>query len=170
MSSETGTRVAAPLRHPVRWGVALPFLLAAGACVSAASAPVDMQTERNTAEIEQRRLPPVAEGEPFGHAQGRVLIGGQPLAGCRVRAVLLGTPPGAAGNSSWVGGMVEADTDADGRFRFERLPVGIYRLKWWIPGSTHWVRALSPDPDFAVRVGETASIRPIETKRPVLGD
>jgi len=152
------------------WGALLALSLGIGACASANSAPTTAGAGEDlaAASSEPRQLLLPAEGEPFGSAEGSVFRGDEPLGGCRIRAVLLRA---AAGSGRYeAGSVVEVSTDAAGRFRFERLPIGTYKLKWWIPGDTHWIRTLSPDPDFAVREGQNAAIRPIEATRSILGD
>jgi len=153
------------------WSALLLLALGTGACVSASPPPPTSADDLAAASSEhpERELPLPADGEPFGSAEGRVVLNGEPLAGCRVRAVLLRPASGLFSGRYQGGEMVEVSTDAAGQFRFELLPIGSYTLKWWIPGDTHWIRTLSPEPDFAVKAGQTATLRPIEAGRRIVG-
>jgi len=127
--------------------------------------PVDL--ERLKAEIKQELLAELAserEGERPAQATsaavGTILRRGEPLGGCKVRAVRLE----AAGMFGGVRMVDEGHTvtGSDGSFRFDSLPPGPYKLSWAPPGGTHWIRRLQMEPDFVVELGQETVIEPLE--------
>ncbi len=127
--------------------------------------PVDL--ERLKAEIKQE-LPAELASEREGErplratstAAGTSLRRGEPLGGCKVRAVRLE----AAGMFGGVRMVDEGHTvtGRDGNFRFDSLPPGPYKLSWAPPGGTHWIRRLQMEPDFVVELGQETVIEPLE--------
>lgn len=107
-----------------------------------------------------------------GVVEGRVLRRGQPLLDCRVRLVRLEERPGlfGLGRDYVPADVLESKTGRDGLFRFERVPVGRYKVKWTVPGGDSWIRILSPEPDLAVGAGKTTTFRDIDMARGVLGE
>lgn len=119
---------------------------------------------------EEAAGPQAPRDVPVGQVEGRVLHRGQPLAGCRVRLVLMESRRGLFGSSYLPTGVLEAATAEDGTYRFEAVPAGWYKLKWAVPGATHWIRFMSPDPDILVEAGEHVLFRDIESSRRAVGD
>lgn len=99
-------------------------------------------------------------------SRGRVLIvpakyaGRPPVAGEKARPGVAGAPPQRGKDLSH-----ETETDAAGRYRFERIPAGEYLLYWMPDGETGWVRRLRDTADLeVVRGGVTVLNIPAERK------
>ena len=107
---------------------------------------------------------------PTGSVEGRMLFGGEPLAGCRVRLVLVEVRRGLFGTSYAQTSHLETVTDDAGEYRFLGVPTGPYKLKWVAPGGDSWIRFLSTEPDLMVEVGATVRFRDIESAQRVLGN
>lgn len=102
-----------------------------------------------------------AVGVLTGNVTGRVLHGGRPLAGCRVRLLAIQGPAreltrllGQGASHGPAPNVIEATTGANGVYLFEDVPIGDYDISWLPPGSTHWLGWLSDKPDVTVRAGE----------------
>lgn len=97
-----------------------------------------------------------------GDAEGFILRNGAGLSGCEVKLVTL------SGTSSRFRGYTEGAeyftvTDVTGKYRFQQIPVGTYKLKWQLPGDTGWIRRLWDRPDVRVRAGQLNTLKPVET-------
>lgn len=104
-----------------------------------------------------------------GAATGLVRLAGEPVAGCLVRLTLVRVAAGSP--VVWAPGTIaEATTDEEGRFRFDGLPPGSYKLRWLLPGAAHWLRRLSPEPDFEIAAGELVEVVTIQAGRRAIGD
>ncbi len=99
--------------------------------------------------------------EGTGSAVGQMLWDGKLLANCRLKIALLEAPR-LFGASRLIRIETEAVTDDAGRFRFDGLPPGRYKLFWAAPAATHWVRRLRIEPDFEVVAGQETVIEPLE--------
>lgn len=104
-------------------------------------------------------LPPLREDR--GGVEGVIRWRDRPLSHARVMIVPVkyaGRPPVpgekahpvVAGAEEVPDGSYETRTDADGRYRFERIPPGEYLLYWMPDGETGWVRRLRDHADLAV--------------------
>lgn len=113
---------------------------------------------------------PVATPVASGAVEGRVLRGGQPLPGCKVRIVRLEVRRGPFGSANVPIANLDGETGPDGYYRFDPVPSGAYKIKWAPPGAERWIRMLSPEPDFAVETGKTTRFRDIESARRALGN
>jgi hypothetical protein len=115
---------------------------------------------------------PRAEVPPgFGAVAGRVLYRGQPVERALVKIIHLveSTSLAEMVRKSVEGTDFETVTGRDGFYRFEKVPVGRYLLRWLPLGSDSWIRRLSDQTyDFEVKEGKTHRERDIETSRPVL--
>lgn len=105
----------------------------------------------------------------FGHAEGVMLRRGLGLRACKVKLVAL------SGTTNRFQGYSEGEeyitvTDEKGKYRFDNLPVGPYKLKWELPGDTGWIRRLRDRPDVIVRESELSVLKPVETARPLLSE
>jgi hypothetical protein len=92
------------------------------------------------------------KGRPLSHA--RVMIvpakyaGRPPAPGPKAHPGIAGSPPGGGKDASH-----ETETDAAGRYRFDRIPAGEYLLYWMPDGRTGWVRRLRDTADLEVVPG-----------------
>ncbi|MDK1030489.1 MAG: carboxypeptidase-like regulatory domain-containing protein [Planctomycetia bacterium] len=104
---------------------------------------------------------------PTGVAEGEILHRGKGLPDCRVKLVRLVQAESIAGLLKVFKEETEFETvtDEHGKYRFEMLPVGSYKLKWQLPGDTGWIRRLKDRPDVTVSVGQTSVIKTVETTR-----
>ncbi|MFQ5733674.1 MAG: collagen binding domain-containing protein [Planctomycetaceae bacterium] len=112
---------------------------------------------RSTTESEPdlRRAPPDS-----GTVEGRLLNRRRPLSGCRVSLIPL--------RRTYFGYAINRDnepqttaTDANGRYRFESVPPGRYKLYWLPAGHKRWIRRLEIKPDVVVRKNGTAHVKTI---------
>ena len=101
------------------------------------------------------------EVENYGRVTGRMLVKGKPLPGCQVKIQMLekwgmfGTPK--------EGLRFETITDENGRYLFEKVHPGGYKLYWKPPGETSWIRSIKMEPEIFVEAGETYHFRDRET-------
>jgi len=89
----------------------------------------------------------------FGDVKGRMLFKGRPLQGCQVKIVMLDKWGLMGGVKEGV--RFETITDENGRYHFERIPPGGYKVYWKPSAETSWIRKMKMEPDFYVEVGET---------------
>ena len=93
------------------------------------------------------------------------------MTGARVRAVQLtgrSLLPGILEAPPKLDRAVETRTDGDGRFLFEGLPPGNYKI-WIQPrGRKDWIRRIRLVPDVKVIEGKTVEMKPFRV-RSVLG-
>jgi len=99
--------------------------------------------------------------ENYGKVSGRMLNRGNHLPGCQVKITLL-EKWGLFGNPG-EGIRFETITEEDGRYFFEKVPPGGYKLYWKPPNETSWIRSIKMEPDFFVEIGETKSVPDRET-------
>lgn len=104
-----------------------------------------------------RRQPAKSDG---GAVEGRLLNHRRPLVDCKVALIPL--------RYSFFGYAVNADvapltteTDANGRYRFEHVPPGPYKLRWLPAGHRRWIRRLEIKPDVVVNNGSTAHAKTV---------
>ena len=101
------------------------------------------------------------EVENYGRVTGRMLAKGKPLPGCQVKIQMLekwgmfGTPK--------EGLRLETVTDENGRYLFEGVHPGGYKLYWKPPGETSWIRTIKMEPEIFVEPGELYHFRDRET-------
>lgn len=101
------------------------------------------------------------EVENYGRVTGRMLAKGKPLPGCQVKIQMLekwgmfGTPK--------EGLRLETVTDENGRYLFEGVHPGGYKLYWKPPGETSWIRTIKMEPEIFVESGELYHFRDRET-------
>lgn len=62
----------------------------------------------------------------------------------------------------------DAITGPDGRYTFEWVPPGIYKVYWRPVGVQSWVRLRKMVPDVVVKAGETVGFQDIETNLPAV--
>jgi hypothetical protein len=111
---------------------------------------------------------PAPGREAEGRVEGVIRWKDRPLSRGRVMIVLAkvaGLPPesrekakagvaGAPGGGK--GDKFETETDAAGRYRFERVPPGEYLFYWMPSPETGWIRRLRDKPDLEVTAGGVA--------------
>ena len=123
----------------------------------------DSEVAKAAAKLPQEK--PVSAA--IGIAEGQILRKGKGLPDCHVKLVRLVEAQTMAGllKVSKEGIEFETVTDKDGRYRFEAIPAGSYKLKWQLPNDTGWIRRLRDRPDVDVEVGTTKVLKAIETSR-----
>lgn len=101
------------------------------------------------------------EAENYGRVTGRMLFKNKPLPGCQVKIIMLekwgifGTPK--------KGLELEAITDENGRYLFEQVSPGGYKMYWKRPGESSWIRRMQMEPDIFVEAGELYHFRDRDT-------
>ncbi len=104
---------------------------------------------------------------PVGGAEGLILRGGEGLQGCQVKLVRVLRPQSVIEmfNTIREGAEFTTVTDESGKYHFDRLPVGAYKLKWQLPNDKGWIRRLRDKPDAIITEGQTTVLKSVETKR-----
>ena len=107
----------------------------------------------------------------IGSAEGRILRKGHGLAGCKVKLIRIMKPQSVVEmfNTIKEGAEFTTVTDEQGKYVFEKLPVGAYKLKWQLPDDTGWIRRLKDKPDAVIAEGQTAVLKSVETSRRLVG-
>lgn len=102
-----------------------------------------------------------------GRAEGYILYGGKGLDGCQVKLVRMLEGRSTVRVVSAVREGIEFTTitDEQGKYCFNNLPVGSYKLKWQLPGNAGWIRRLRDKPDAVVSDGKITVIKAVETNR-----
>ncbi len=119
------------------------------------------------AKIEQQPQPtahPISDR--VGNAEGFILRKEKGIQGCNVKLVRM----------KKVFGMYSEDneeeyqtvTDKDGKYRFNSLPVGSYKLKWELPGDKGWIRRVKKEPDIVIKKGSTSTLVPVDASKGAL--
>ena len=108
---------------------------------------------------------------PIGSAQGQILRNGQGLAGCKVKLTMILKPQSVVEmfNTIREGAEFTTVTDEQGKYVFEKIPIGAYKLKWQLPNDTGWIRRLRDKPDALIAEGQTAVLKSVETSRRLVG-
>lgn len=113
--------------------------------------------------------------EEMGSVEGVILWKGEPLENRDVMIVLENYTgfswasvktvfSGGKGNSSDQKITLSTRTDSQGRYVFEKIPPGQYRLYWMPDKETGWVHRMNEKPDFEVIAGKL-SVLNIPEKR-----
>lgn len=118
-------------------------------------------TPRQTQEHPQSVRPATGYA---GDAEGVILRKGVGLSGCRVKLVAF-SGTGAGLRSYTKDQEYITITDKDGRYRFDQIPEGPYKIKWELPGDTGWIKRIRDRPDVTVVAGNLVVLKPIETAR-----
>ncbi len=101
------------------------------------------------------------EAENYGRVVGRMLFKGKPLQGCEVKIQML-EKWGLFGKQE-EGLRLETVTDEDGRYIFEKVLPGGYKLYWKPPRESDWIRSINMEPDIFTEAGETYFLPDRET-------
>lgn len=110
---------------------------------------------------------------PTGDVEGRLVFMNKGIAGCHVKLVRLLESQSFLGimNEVRLGTEFETVSDGEGRFRFQAVPLGPYRLFWQVPGDIGWIRRLREKPDAIVETGTATRVPDIDLRRrPVAED
>jgi hypothetical protein len=99
--------------------------------------------------------------ENFGKVTGRMFYKGKLLPGCQVKIILL-EKWGIFGKPK-EGLRFETITDENGRYLFEKVNPGGYKVYWKPPHGSSWIRSIKMEPDLFVEAGETYHYRDRET-------
>jgi hypothetical protein len=105
--------------------------------------------------------------EELGRVQGLIQWQGKPLADGKVRielekytgVSLASVKKMLSGNEKISsdkdeGISLTTPTDSQGRYSFEKVPPGTYRIYWWPDFKTGWIHRLREKPDFEVLSGK----------------
>ncbi len=116
---------------------------------------------RDELESKEQMREKAFEAENYGKVTGRMLFKGKPLPGCQVKIVML-EKWGIFGKPK-EGLQLETSTDEDGRYLFEKVQPGGYKIYWKPPRESTWIRSIKMEPDMFVEAGETYRYRDRET-------
>lgn len=105
-----------------------------------------------------------------GAIAGRIVRFGKPLGACRVRAVRLVEEKDFLGLSSVLRPARgeeprESVTDAEGQFRIDDLPPGLFKLYFCAAGDKNWTRRLREEPDADVKPGHVVRLKDVDLSR-----
>ena len=105
--------------------------------------------------------------EELGRVQGLIQWQGKPLADGKVRIELekytgvslvsvkkMFSGSGKGSSDTGQGISLTTQTDSQGRYSYEKVPPGTYRIYWWPDFKTGWVHRLREKPDFEVLSGK----------------
>ncbi len=101
------------------------------------------------------------DGEYYGKVTGRMFYKDKPLPGCQVKITML-EKWGIFGKPK-EGLRFETITDENGRYLFEKVNPGGYKIYWKPPHESSWIRSIKMEPDIFVEAGETYHYRDRET-------
>lgn len=128
---------------------------------------------QTTTNIPTRTADDTAQPQPYptGKAEGYILRSDSGLKGCEVKLVRILKSRSAVEMLSAVrdGTEFTTITDGQGKYAFDRLPVGSYKLKWRLPGDKGWIRRLRDKADAIISEGQTAILKSVETERRLVG-
>jgi hypothetical protein len=115
--------------------------------------------------------------EELGQVQGLIQWQGKPLAGGQVRIELekytgvslvsvkkMFSASGKRTSDTGQGISLTTQTDSQGRYSYEKVPPGTYRIYWWPDFKTGWVHRLREKPDFEVLSGKLTILNIPETQ------
>ncbi len=106
----------------------------------------------------------------YGSAKGTVVRWAVGVPGVKVKLVrwLQGSSLLGIFKEFRKGAEFEATTDREGRYAFQKVPVGIYQFKWLPRGSDAWIRRLTDKPEVFVIKGKTVTVKTVGLSKPVL--
>jgi len=119
--------------------------------------------EELTLEFEEKQQikEEIFASENYGTVTGRMFYKGKPLPGCQVKITML-EKWGILGKPK-EGLWFETITDENGRYLFEKVNPGGYKIYWKPPRESSWIRSIKMEPDMFVEAGETYHYRDRET-------
>ena len=117
---------------------------------------------------EKKQEEKVIISQTTGRVEGRIAHGGNPLPGCKVKIVLM-VKRGSAFFKNFAAQAdapeFETETDRDGKYVFQDIPEGDYKLFWRPPGEDSWIRRMKMEPDVLVQAGKTCTPKAVDTGR-----
>ena len=100
-------------------------------------------------------------GSRGGTVVGRLLNGHRPLVNCRVALIPIEKATFGGYDIDGKSKPQSAKTDETGRYRFDDVPAGLYKLFWLPKGTRRWIRRIQFEPDAVVRSGKTVDIKTV---------
>ncbi len=125
----------------------------------------ELKEELTTEKKEEEKA---AVAQSTGRVEGRVTRGGNPLPGCKVKIVLMarkGSFLFKSYGSQADAPEFETETDREGRYVFQEVPAGDYKLYWRPPWENSWIRRMKMEPDVFVQAGKTFNPKDVDTGR-----
>lgn len=116
---------------------------------------------RSELESKEQMREKAYEAKNYGKVTGRMFFKGKPLPGCQVKIIML-ERWGIFGKTK-KGLRFETITDEVGRYLFEKVHPGGYKIYWKPPHESTWIRSIKMEPDIFVEAGETYRYRDRET-------
>lgn len=117
---------------------------------------------------EKKQEEKVIISQTTGRVEGRIAHGGNPLPGCKVKIVLM-VKRGSVFFKNFAAQSdapeFETETDRDGKYVFQDIPEGDYKLFWRPPGEDSWIRRMKMEPDVLVQTGKTCTPKAVDTGR-----
>lgn len=106
--------------------------------------------------------------ENTGKVTGTIFRNGKPLPDCKVQIVALTEERFLLSKQIKRGKQLETATDEHGKYYFENVSPGSYKLFWKPSYATSWIRRLDMKPDIIVTAGKTTFPKTIEIGKRVL--
>lgn len=106
--------------------------------------------------------------ENTGKVVGTILRKGEPYPKCKVQIVALMQKRVFLTKVTKRGSQLETETDENGKYYFENVPEGEYKLFWKPHYETSWIRRLDMKPDVTVTKGKTTYPKNIDIVSRVL--
>jgi hypothetical protein len=127
----------------------------------------ELKEEIDTEKKEEEK---VARVQVTGRVEGKITRGGNPLAGCKVKVVLMTKKGSFLFKTSTTDDSLEfeTETDRDGRYVFQEIPAGDYKMYWRPPWENSWIRRIKMEPDVFVQAGMTYRAKDIDTGKPTV--
>ncbi len=116
---------------------------------------------------EKRNEDRVLMEQNTGRVEGKIIHGGEPLPNCKVKLVLMVKKgmPLFSGYSSKDAPEFETETDEEGRYVFQGVSAGDYKIYWKPLLQDSWIRRMKVEPDVFVVAGKTCYPKDINTAR-----
>ncbi len=119
------------------------------------------------AKLEQQPQPTVLPiSDRVGTAEGFIMRKGKGIQGCNVKLVRMKKFLGMYSEDNEE--EYQTVTDQDGKYRFNNLPAGPYKLKWELPGDKGWIRRIKDKPDVVIKKGSTNTLVPVDASKGAL--
>lgn len=106
--------------------------------------------------------------ENTGKVSGKIFRNGKPFQDCNVKIVALTEERSLFSKQIKRGEQLETITDEYGKYYFENVSPGSYKLFWKPPYETSWIRRLDMKPDVIVTAGTTTFPKTVEINKRVL--